>query len=314
MPMGPRWRLVLRLAVIAAVAAGVWYMLRGLDLDALGRALGRARPELLVAAAVINFAILLCKAASWWIMLAPEHPVPLLRLYRLTISAFAASVLVPARAGEVMRIFVLKKQDGVPATRSAAVAVAEKLFDAVSMLMVMAPVPWLVPALPASAGWWLGGLAIAALVAIAILRLLLDRVHPHGWLGRFMAGMEVLRRPRKLAATIAVLVASWLVDLVLVWCVLAAVGIDLPLADGLVILFCLNLTVALPSTPGGVGALELGALFALDLLHVEREPALAFALLYHAVQVIPLVAVGLVLDARLLFGRWDAQGAQSTQG
>jgi len=44
-----------------------------------------------------------CKAAAWRIMLAPQYPVPVARLFRYTISAFAASVIAPARAGEILR-------------------------------------------------------------------------------------------------------------------------------------------------------------------------------------------------------------------
>ena len=58
-----------------------------------------------------------------------------------------------------------------------------------------------------------------------------------------------------------------------------------------------------PSTPAKVGALEVGALAALDLLHVASEPALAFALLYHAMQVLPLIVVGLVIELKLVLGR-----------
>jgi hypothetical protein len=60
-----------------------------------------------------------------------------------------------------------------------------------------------------------------------------------------------------------------------------------------------------PSTPAQVGALEVGALAALDLLHVGHEQALAFALLYHTLQVIPLIAVGLIFELRLVLGRED---------
>jgi hypothetical protein len=58
-----------------------------------------------------------------------------------------------------------------------------------------------------------------------------------------------------------------------------------------------------PSTPAQVGALEVGALAALDLLHVGHEAALAFALLYHALQVVPLIAAGLIFELRLVLGR-----------
>ena len=46
-------------------------------------------------------------------MLAPRHRVPVLRLFRYTIAAFAASALAPARAGEVLRVWVLRRRDGV---------------------------------------------------------------------------------------------------------------------------------------------------------------------------------------------------------
>ncbi|MEO7730770.1 MAG: lysylphosphatidylglycerol synthase domain-containing protein, partial [Kofleriaceae bacterium] len=84
---------------------------------------------------------------------------------------------------------------------------------------------------------------------------------------------------------------------------LHAVGLDLPLASGLLILFTMNLAIIVPSTPAQLGALELGALAGLDLLQVGHEPALAFALLYHAVMILPLLATGLVLELRLVTGR-----------
>jgi uncharacterized membrane protein YbhN (UPF0104 family) len=95
----------------------------------------------------------------------------------------------------------------------------------------------------------------------------------------------------------------WLADLGQVMAVLYAVDIHLPAPAGLLILFTLNLVIILPSTPAQVGALELGAIAALDLLHVAPAPALAFALLYHALQVIPLIAVGLILEWRWVLGR-----------
>jgi glycosyltransferase 2 family protein len=297
------WRLLARVAVITLIAIGIWYMLRGLQLDKLGEALESAIWWPVVLAAAINFGLLLCKALAWHVMLGPEHDVPVLRLYRYTITAFAASVIVPARAGEVIRIVLLKRRDGVPATRSTAVALAEKLIDGLSMLIIMAPLPWLLPELPASIAWWIGGLSALAIALLIGLRIAVGRVTSTGWLGRLITGMTVLRRPRRFFFTLAMLTTLWLLDVVMILLVMYAVGIDTPIAGAILVLFTLNLGVALPSTPGQVGALELGALVGLDVLHVPREQGLAFALLYHSLQVIPLVTVGLILDARLLFGK-----------
>jgi hypothetical protein len=254
------------------------------------------------------------KAVCWRVMLAPRHHVGLWRLFRYTIAAFAASVIAPARAGEVLRLWTLKRRDGVPIADAAAVAVAEKLLDGVTMLMIVAPVPWLLPDLPAWVGRVILACAIIAVVLFVVVFVAVGRIGQPGepdyarkgtraWLTRFVAGMHVVRSPRRLVASMASLFLVWLADFGMVTLIAHAVGIALPPAAGLLVLFTLNLTIAIPSTPAQIGALEVGVLAATRLLHVPDEPAFAFALLYHAVQVIPLVIVGLVLEMRLVLGR-----------
>ena len=306
-----RWRVPLRLAVIAVVVVGLVYALRGLQLDELGDALADAKWWPIAIAAVINFGLLGCKALAWHVMLAPEHVVPIRRLVRYTITAFAASVIVPARGGEVLRLVALRRFDGVPLTQSAAVALAEKLIDVLAMLLIMAPIPWLLPGLPPSVSWWIGGLSAGALIALVILVIAVGRVRPTGWFGRIVTGMRVLRRPSRFSGTVALLVVLWLLDIVMVQLTLYAVGIDLPWAGAALVLFTSNIAIALPSTPGQVGAFELGAVAGLTVLHVARAPAMAFAVLYHALQIVPLLAVGLILDGKLLFRGWPDEAAST---
>ena len=305
-----RWMLGLRTVAIAAIATGLWFFIRELDFGQLEIAFRTAKLWPLILAAVLNFACLYGKAACWHIMLAPRFRVPISRLTRYTIAAFAASAIAPARAGEVLRVWVLKRREGVPAADTAAVALSEKLLDSITMLLICAPLPWLVPGLP---GWVGGSMAACAGVAVGIfigLYIAVGRIDASregsSWLERFIAGMHVLRSPKRLFASLAVLVLVWAVDLGMVLLSAYSVGISLSPVEGLLILFTLNLTIAVPSTPAQVGALEVGALAALRLLHVPDEPALAFALLYHVLQVIPLLIAGLALELRLVLGREPA--------
>jgi uncharacterized membrane protein YbhN (UPF0104 family) len=174
------------------------------------------------------------------------------------------------------------------------------------MLILVAPVPWLLPGLPS---WVAGAIGVCAAVAIGLfiaLYILIGRIRDtgsHTVARRFLAGMHVLRSPRRLLGSLGVLILVWAADLGEVMAVLYAVDVDLPVAAGLLILFTLNLTIMVPSTPAQVGALEVGALAALDLLHVNHESAFAFALLYHSLQIVPLIAAGLILELRLVLGR-----------
>ena len=72
----------------------------------------------------------------------------------------------------------------------------------------------------------------------------------------------------------------------------AALGIALPPAAWAAVFVVVNLAIALPSTPGYVGAIEAAAVFALTALGVEAEQALAAALLYHAVHFVPTTVLG----------------------
>lgn len=307
--MHGRLAIVLRVVVIIAVAACLWFFVREIDWHELGGALASAKLWPIALAALLNFACLWGKAACWRIMLTPRFHVPTARLFRYTIAAFAASVLAPMRAGEVLRLWTLKRRDGVPVADSAAVAIAEKLLDGVSMLILVAPLPWLLPGLPASVGTTIVVVAAIAVLLFVALFVAVGRVREDAtsWLSRFFAGMHVVRSGKRLALSLAVLIAVWLVDVAMVVCVLYAVNIDLPIPAALFILFAINLTIALPSTPAGVGAFEVGALAALEILGIPRAPAMAFALIYHVLQVLPLVVVGLLLEMKLVLGREPQQ-------
>jgi glycosyltransferase 2 family protein len=305
--MSPRLALALRVLAIAVVVALLVWFVRSLDLAALGRALANAKLWPLLVAALFNFGMLWGKAACWHVMLAPRHVVPTVKLFRYTIAAFAASAIAPARAGEVLRVWALKKRDGVPVAESTAAAVGEKLLDGVSMLILVAPLPFALPDLPPWIGYSIAGCAAIAVAAFVILYFLVGRGYDdtaeRSWLRQFIGGMHVLRDSRRLAAAMAALIGVWVLDLASVMLVFYAVGIDLPVGAGLLVLFTLNLAIMLPSTPAQLGALELGAVGALEVLHVEGEPAFAFAILYHGLQVLPLIAVALAIELPLVMGR-----------
>lgn len=306
--MSRRLVLVIRLVVIGVIVAALWWFVREMDFARLGEALKGAKVWPLVLAAALNFVCLWGKAACWRIMLAPRHRVGVWRLFRYTIATFAASAIAPARAGEVLRVWTLKKRDGVPVADTAAVAVAEKLLDGISMLIMVAPVPFLMPGLPWSVSGWIIGCAAIAFVLFIVLFIAVGRVDDttsssRTWVRRFLAGMHVLRSPKRLLGSLVLLILVWSADLGEVMAVFYALDIHLPVAAGLLVLFGLNLTIAVPSTPAQFGALEAGAIAALKLLHVDVTTAAGFALLYHVLQVIPLLAVGLILEFRLVLGR-----------
>jgi uncharacterized membrane protein YbhN (UPF0104 family) len=171
------------------------------------------------------------------------------------------------------------------------------VIDGFAMMIIVAPIIWLLPTLPA----WLLRASIALLViAIVVVSggaLAMGWKNAPRWLARSLESLAILKSWRLFSLTLAAFLGAWLVDLVEVSLVLRAVHLDLGVPATLLVLFTMNVAIAIPSTPAHVGALELGAVVALKLLGVPREQALAFAVLYHVMQIVPLLIAGFS-DAR----------------
>ncbi len=300
-----RIALALRLVVVAAVVTFLCAFASRLDWHSLRRSIACARPWPLAFAALLPFAMLWSKATCWRILLAPRHHVPVRRLFRYTIAAYAASALAPMRAGELLRVWILKHRDGVPVGDGAAVAVCERVLDGAAMFALVLPALCMLPALPGElVGAAVGGATVVAALVVA-LALLAPRCRDSAkpsWFVSVLARFDLLRSAHRALGGFAVLCAAWLFDLAMVELVLAALGVPLPPQAALVVLLAINLAIAVPATPGEVGIHEAGALVGLAIVHVPAESAFAFAIVYHAIQVLPVIVAGLALEWRLVLG------------
>ena len=291
--MKPLHKKLLRIAAGIAVAGFCIWFFRNIDWHKLGDALAGARWELVALAASINFFHLLVKAGRWGVLLAPMGKIRLRSLFRYTLGSYAASNILPARFGEVIRVFYLRPH-GIAAEGAVGVALLEKIYEGVSLLLICLPLPFLV-ALPGIAKTTIFILAGAGTLGGGIMYWVAHhhRVPRQGLLARAAEGVAILRQPRPALWALFLSVVVWLTDAVEVMLVLAAVGVPPSLATALIVLIYINLSIALPSTPAQVGAFEAGGVFALGMLGVANEKALAFAVIYHFMQTIPVTIAGM---------------------
>lgn len=292
-------RRLLHFVGIAVVLGLSALVLRKVNGRAVLAALRGARWPLILVAALINFFHLYCRAQRWRALISPVATVGRLRLFHYMVVGSAASIVLPAQAGEFLRLYVLRRRDGVPLSASAGALLLEKLFDVIQLLLVTAPLPYLLP-LP---GWvasaiklvvfgGAGGLLLAVVVAVR-LGDGSDGTGTLGMLRRLGAGLQGVRRPATVGAAFLWSVGAVLTDCLEVYLVLLALGIVVPWPGTALALLTINLSIAVPSTPGHVGALEAGAVAGLGVLGVAASPALAFALLYHVMQLVPVLLAGL---------------------
>jgi len=292
----PRWP-----AQIAAwaIAAGVAFLAaRRVDFSALGSALHRAGWGFVALAVLCNvIANTLARVRRWQVLLEPiphRQRASFLDLARLFYAATAISNLLPARAGEAVRVIELYRRRGYPVGGLIAAQLAEKGIEIVSLGIVCGACA--LPPGPHSAPLALAGsLAGAAVIMLVAL--------PRGarsGAGRFGEALRAVHAERSWMPSLLWSVLSDGTDLLLVGLCLRALDIDAPPAVWALILLSVNAAILLPSTPGQIGVLEAGAVLALTAAGVATEPALAFALVYHAVHLVPSSVLGvLAISLRL---------------
>ena len=115
-----------------------------------------------------------------------------------------------------------------------------------------------------------------------------------GLLETLASGLELLRSPQKMLICLFLTSVVWGVQLlsfvVLAW---GFPEIDLTVFEMGAMMVIILFFIALPSVPGWWGIWEAGGVFALGLFGVPRIEAAGFTLISHALQVIPVILIGI---------------------
>jgi len=179
---------------------------------------------LLVWATAVTLATYAIRGLRWQVLLVPVGRVHYVPAVKATVIGFAASAILPARAGEFLRPYLLARRERLSATSAFATIVLERVLDLVTVLLLLGVFLLLMDPARASlnpaalAGVRAGG-AAAALGAVGGLVMLgvlaghpewlfrgverLEHVLPRAagrlkpLVGRFAHGLVTIRQPRR---------------------------------------------------------------------------------------------------------------------
>ncbi len=306
-----RSRLILAAVGIALSAAAVYVLLRQVGTRELVRNIRQADPLWLAGACALTVAGYWLRAARWGEILSPEAKVGQGRLFSTTMVGFLAINTLPARLGELVRAYALARSERIKAGTVLGSVVIERIFDlaalagfwALSLLFAPYP-PWfrwsgyvtILLSVGVTAGLWL---LHASHYDARSLAARLRRFVPKGIVGpierpvaSFAAGLRVLGKPSTMGVTAALTLVMWVVAGAVFLLVGRSMGLSLPLWSPLLLSFVVCVAIMVPSSPGFIGVLEASCVAGLSLLGVDAARALAYGVLYHLTQIVPLVLLG----------------------
>ena len=286
--------------------------LRGLDLEGFWTTVRHANYWWLVPGVAIYFVAVWARTWRWHYMLRHLKQVSLTRLFPIVVIGYMGNNVYPARAGELLRAYVLRRKEGVPVSASLATVVLERLFDGLVMLLfVFATLPFapLPPAYNALVTFF-SALFLIALVVFFVLaarparmslvyarlvdRLLPETMRPrvHGLFDRFVVGLQSLRSPRELALIFISSTAIWLTETTKYWFVMQAFPFKVPFFVLILMTAVVNLFTTLPSTPGYVGTFDAPGIAILTAYKVSKEIATGYTIVLHVALWLPITALG----------------------
>ena len=309
---------------VLAVALFAWF-LRDASLADVWVEVRRARPGLLGLGFAAMAGSYLLRVVRWQCLLQPVGPTRFRTAARATAIGYAASFLLPARAGDVLRPYVLARQEGLRATSAFATIVLERVLDLMVVLGMLGAFVWrvtgdlgesqaLMRSVQASGVTAaVGAVVLFGLVQVVarhpervgIFALRAQRFLPHRFTERlaeaataFSEGLAVARAPRLLAWALAWSVALWMLVALQIWWVTLAFGIPMPFFGSFLQQALLVVGVAVP-TPGGVGSFHEAYRIGATVFFNGPEPAaIGAAIVLHAVAFVPITVLGVVFMVR----------------
>src|SRR4030095_10716443 len=138
----PRMTIRTALATLLAIALFAWFLSRA-NLSGIAAEIAHARMDLIVWSVVIAALMPVLRALRWQYLLDPVGPTRFGPVLRATIIGFAALALLPARAGDVIRPYLVARSERLVAASVFATIVMERALDVIVVLTLLASLVWL---------------------------------------------------------------------------------------------------------------------------------------------------------------------------
>jgi uncharacterized protein (TIRG00374 family) len=300
----PYLRPVVQITIAAALLG---LLLWRVDLTEVRDEIERASLWWLPMAFALNLLSDWFRAIRWRTLLAPLKRLSVPFLFGTAVLGVSCNLAFPFRAGEVIRVQVMRRRTGLKASNIVATILSEKLLDMVAFagFIIIGVVLY-----HEARFLWPLAVAYAALLAAGslIARRLADRSSqgevtfglPDGRIRAWIAtearslgeGLHAFHSPRALLNCSWTSYAAWLCEAGMYYACGQALGLDISPAVYLLVVVAATIAVSVPFTQAGLGVFEVAITSLLIAFGVPEGQAAAFAIFSHVMLALPYFASG----------------------
>ena len=303
---GFRWRTIwLRpktgLLAVISLALLAWVLWLA-NLNDVWKSILSADYRLIALSLPILLVGLMLRAARWRILLSPLGKPKIFISFNSMMVGYLGNNLLPARGGELIRVYALGRQTTISKSAALATIVVERIGDslimlaALSFVMIVLPVPpWVRQVVVIGAVILLTIISILIAISngrervVAIFDLLISRLAKR-WQPRsislfnnFINGLTSFRNTRSVLLFVIMTLIVWSMDILWFYLVLHAFGIFLCISSVVLLVTAGTLSTIIPALPGYVGTYHFVLVNLLMFSGVMADQAVGGTLVLHGI-------------------------------
>ena len=255
------------------------------------------------AALVSDLCVYLLHAWRWKLVLLPVQNAPFLQFVEAIYVGLFANEVLPLRAGELIRCFLLSKGNDIPLSVAFASALIERIIDGIWLLLCFFTCLHMgkLPGVLRNAGFILAVLIFVCTTILAYamyarrqsLTMVFGISWPR-WFNTLIEDLHLIGHSRYLYFAFLVSGAYMLAQIVPIYMVVQAYNLVLPWTASFTMMVLLRLSSIVPQAPGNLGSFQWVTARTLIMFGMISGPAKRFSLVLWAIVTIPLIVIGFI--------------------
>jgi glycosyltransferase 2 family protein len=316
--MNRRFALIQVLVSVVALAAVVWWATKqeSPHIPTGGDAVAW------IAAALALYVVATLVRAERWHQILDHTGVNAKRAdcYALSTVGYMGNNVLPARAGEALRVVLLSPRCNASKRTVISSIVAERVLDVIALLTIFVVTVYGLlstsEVLPTDRPLLVSGIGVLLLVAGAIAIWVLRR---HHFFERVRDWLRPLAdSPRALVSRWGVVLLAgtfllWTIEASVYWTVARAVDMNISMGGALYLVALTNFVAALPAAPGSLGTFDAAVAWGSHRLGATGSVAVSYVILIRFVLYVPITVVGLIVLVTR-YGGWSRLRSATREG
>jgi glycosyltransferase 2 family protein len=284
----------------------IW-VLHGYPLNELGPTLRSLDYRWVALAVVVDLLVYVVHGWRWTTLLIPVARVNFWRTVQAVYIGLFANEVLPLRTGEVIRCYLLAHWSDLRLSLTFASAGVERIIDGVWIVVAFLITATFVRGIPHDLTLLVQLLGVLLLAGVGLLAwVVMHKQHAHAvlsesrWsatLRHIVEGLHLMGRPRSLGLTALISVLYLALQMLSVFALMRAYGLDLSIWAAAGILTLVRISTVVPNAPGNLGLINLACVMAMGLFEVEKNDAKTFSIILFVSLTLPLLIGGAIATA-----------------